>query len=232
MSGERQSICRLPMDNAAQTLQIRVHGVDGSIQTFTQHEDDLIRQTLDGFRPTRMLTQTKITIAGECSLTTFVPSQVTRVDLVTEHLSNWALPPGPVGAVELSEPAFRALVQDQPRRESRRASRAADKSVVALLDITVVGGQRVFLARQMAVERSAQQMQGFDTLFTTSSFWFLMRACGIAVLNVANLARFTVYRGPMQASADLRPGYHAHTSEPGNPHPQGGLSEIPEREAA
>ena len=138
MKAEPQSICPLPMNDAAPSVQIRVHGTDGSIQTFTQHGDNLVRHTLDGFEPARMFTQQRITIANGCSLTTFITSRVTRIDLVTEDLSNWNLPPGLVEAVELTEPAFRALTQDRPPRERQEASRSPDRSVMTLLDIAVV----------------------------------------------------------------------------------------------
>jgi hypothetical protein len=123
-------------DDSLLTAEIRVHGVDGSIQSFTQHEESLVK-----------------------------------------HI----------------------------RQE---ASRSPDDSVMALLEVVVVGGQRLFLAQEIPASPSGEHLPGFDSLFTASSFSFLMRTGGIAVLNVANLARFTIYPGPLQIWEEVWPANH------------------------
>jgi hypothetical protein len=221
------------LNNATETLQIRVHGIDGSVQTFTQRGGSLIGQTLKWFQPTYIFTQKRIQIPGERSLTTFFASQVTRIDLITEPRSNWKLPPDPVEAVELSERAFRSLAQAQQPREKQEASPPRDNAAMVLLDIALAGGQHVFLAQEMAGRPAPQAMQGFDTLFTTTCYSFLMRTGGVAVLNVANLVCFTIYPDPAQVSAvacaAVRP---RNNTEPGSPQRESGLPEIGEREAA
>jgi len=231
--GETQSLSPLPMNNTTQTVQIRVHGVDGSIRTFPQEGGSLIRQTLNWFQPTYIFTQKRIEIPGERSFTTFMVSQVTRIDLVTEPRSNWSLPPNVVEAVELSEPAFRTLARAPQPPERQKASLAPDDTAMVLIDIALSGGQHLFLAQEMAFSQPAQDMHMFGTLLTTTGFTFLMRTGGVAVLNVANVVCFTVYPDPAQLSADVSTAARQRCgTELRSPQRESGLPGIGEQEAA
>ena len=59
--------------SAGPGLQICIHGVDGSIATFAQNDPDLVNRTLNELNPAQILTLAKITIAGNHSVTTFIP---------------------------------------------------------------------------------------------------------------------------------------------------------------
>ena len=221
------------LSNATETVQIRVHGIDGSIRTFTQRFGSLVGQTLNWFQPTYIFAQKRIEIPDERSLTTFFSSQVTRIDLITEPRSNWSFPPDLVEAVELSERAFRALAQPQQPRERQETPPSRDNAAMVFLDIAMAGGQHVFLAQEMAGRPAPQEMQRFDTLLTTTCYSFRMCMGGVAVLNVANLVCFTIYPDPAQVSADGCAAVRQRKSAVlGSPQRQSGLPEIGEREAA
>ncbi len=221
------------MINPTETIEIRVHGVDGSIKKFTQRDGSLLRQTLDWFQPTRIFAQERIEIPGERSLTTFIASKVTRIDLVTEPRSLSYASLGPVEAVELSEPAFRALAQAQHPHEVPKASPPPPNTAMVFLHIALAGGNHVFLALEMPVSHTPQDMETFGTLLTSTSFSFLTRAGGVAVLNVANLIWFTVYPDPAQVSTDTPAAVpHTNATGPGSPHQQYEPLAIGEREAA
>ena len=222
-----------PMSNATETIEIHVHGIDGSIKKFTQRDGSLLRQTLDWFQPNHVFTQQRIEIPGEHSLTTFIASQVTRIDLVTEPHSLWNRAPGLVEAVELSEPAFRALAQGQQLHVVEKPSPPPDNTAMVLFDVALAGGKHVFLALETAVSQTPQNMESFSTLLTSTSFSFLTRTGGVAVLNVANLMWFTVYPDPAQVSMDARAAVlQRNATEPGSPQRQYGPLEIDEQEAA
>lgn len=222
-----------PMSNATETIEIHVHGIDGSIKKFTQRDGSLLQQTLDWFQPNHVFTQQRIEIPGEHSLTTFIASQVTRIDLVTGPHSLWNPAPGPVEAVELSEPAFRALSQGQQLHVVEKPSPPPDNTAMVLFDVALAGGKHVFLALETAVSQTPQNMESFSTLLTSTSFSFLTRTGGVAVLNVANLMWFTVYPDPAQVSMDVRAAVlQKNATEPGSPQRQHGPLEIDEQEAA
>ncbi len=222
-----------PMNNAPETIEIHVHGVDGSIKKFTQRDGSLLRQTLDWFQPNHIFTQQRIEIPGERSLTTLIASQVTRIDLVTEPRSTTNVSPGPVEAVELSEPAFRALAQGEHLHVVEKTSPPPDSTVMVLFDLALAGGKHVFLALETPVSHTPQNMESFSTLLTSASFSFLTRAGGFAVLNVANLMWFTVYPDPAEVSTAARAIVRLrNATEPGSPQRQYEALEIDEREAA
>lgn len=202
MKVDTQRHTLLPMNNTTESVQIRVHGVDGSIQTFTQRTDSLIRQTLDWLRPTFIFKQQRIEIPGEHSLTTFIATQVTRIDIVTEPRSSWNLPSELVQAVELSETAFRALAKSPEPPEVQKASPPLENTALVLIDIALTGGHHVFLAQETAVSQPSQTIESLSAFLATTSFAFLMRTGGVAVLNVANLVCFTVYPDLGQVSAE------------------------------
>ncbi len=221
------------MNNTTEIVQIRVHGVDGSIQTFTQRGGSLIRQTLAWFQPTCMFGQKWIEIPGERSSTTLIVSQVTRIDLVTEPRTNWSLPPASVEAVELSEPAFWALAEGQPPQAAQEASPAPDNTAMVLLDIALAGGRHVFLAQETAVSQPLPRPAEACPLARATSLSFLMRTGGVAVLNVANLVCFTVYPDPAQVLAVGRPTVSQRCgTELGSPQGQPGIPGLGERKAA
>jgi hypothetical protein len=231
--GETQSVSLRPMNNTTETIRIRVHGVDGSIRTFTQRGGGVIRQTLDWFHPTYLFAQQRIEIPGERSLTTFIASQVTRIDLVTEPRSNCHVPPDLVAAVELTEPAFQVLTQGEQPQEKPEESTLPHKTEKVLLDIALAGCQHVFLAQERAVSQPSQDMLRFSTLLTSKSLSFLMRTGGVAVLNIANLVCFTVYPDPAPVPAAVRATVRPReATELANPQRESGLPEIGEWEAA
>ena len=221
---------RLP---ATESVQFRVHGVDGSIRTFTQRDASLIRQTLNWLQPTYLFTQKRIEIPGDHGLTTFIADQVTRINLITDPCSNWHLPADLVEAVELSKPAFWALARGQQPQEAQKAPPAPGNTAMVLLDIALAGGQHVFLAQETTSPQPSQGMRSSGTFLTATSCSFLMRTGGVAVLNVANVMCFTPYPDPARASAGVwAAARQRNDNMHGNAQREAGLPEISERVAA
>jgi hypothetical protein len=196
------------MKNSNPSVRIRFHGVDGSVETFVQHEASLVKHILNGFQPARIFAQERITIAGGYSFTTVIASQVTRIDLVSPQLSEWDFPDGVVGAVELSERTFRGLVSDPQLKESPETSRR--DSTMAFLDIAMVRGRHSFLAMELAAGPAADQINGLHLLPGLS---FRMRLGGISLLNFANLSRLTIHPGTAQAPAGSWFAHHPNCPE-------------------
>jgi hypothetical protein len=73
------------MKRPTQRRQIHIHKVDGSVVTLTPSEAGLENCILNDFRPARIFNQEKITIAGNHSVTSFNPSSITRIDLITDR---------------------------------------------------------------------------------------------------------------------------------------------------
>jgi hypothetical protein len=70
-------------------LRIRIHGIDGSLDTFTLTEPALIDRTLNELNPALVFTQDTIAVADADSQAAFLPPLLTRIDLITDRLSVW-----------------------------------------------------------------------------------------------------------------------------------------------
>ncbi|MGB8369262.1 MAG: hypothetical protein ACLPYZ_04675 [Limisphaerales bacterium] len=198
------------MNPPIQGLQIHIHKVDGSVETFTQSEAGLVNSILNEFHPARIFTREKIIIADGNSLTSFPVHQVVRIDLVSEHLSHWILPPEIVDAVELTETKFRALLQNPELGDWWNQAQAQEAPVVAFLDVEMAGQQPLFLALEVPLEPPADRPEAIlYPLYplTTPTLCFRMRTGGIAALNLLHLIRFTLFPAPQPAPAEAWPAH-------------------------
>jgi hypothetical protein len=199
-----------PMQDANTSLQIRIQGVDGSVATFTQNEPDVVNRTLDEINPARILTQTKISIAGNHSITTFIPSLVTRIDLITDRLSVWDYPFVIGALVELTEAEFHRFLHDL----QQRGQPCTSGDFPVFLEIEMVNGQRSFLWMEIVAGLPAERLLKIYSLFKERSLIFGLRAGGIGVLNLANMVRFTVHPDPLAGPEEAWPAHQTNGSQP------------------
>ena len=198
------------MKNKNTALEIRIYGADGGVETFTQQEDALAENILKDILPARLFTSDKIVIAGDFSLTAFVPARLSRIDFIKEGVACWAFPAGIVDAIELSEKEFRAQahLDDPEHLEKREQARVSGEFAVGFVDIEMTGDLHVFLGVEFVVGLPVERLQRINLLLSAPSVHFRMRKGGIAALNLANLVRFTLYPGPAHAPADAWPAHH------------------------
>ena len=198
------------MQDAGSSLQIHIHSVDGSMATFVQNDPDLINRTLDELNPARILTQTKISIAGNHSVTTFIPPLITRIDLITDRLSVWDFP-FVIGALEeLTETEFQEFLHDRRKQVQPRTS--GDYPV--FLEIEMVNGQRSFLWMEIIAGLPKDRLRRIYSLLKERSLIFGLRTGGIGVLNLANMVRFSVHPDLLARPAKVQPDHQAKCSQP------------------
>ena len=205
------------MNHPAQSLQIHIHKVDGSVETFTQSEAGLVNGILNEFHPARIFTREKIIIADGNSLTSFPVSKLVRIDLVSGSSPHWILPPEIVNAVELTETEFRVQIQNPELGDWWNQARAQETSAVAFLDVEMTGQQPLFLALEIPLEPPADRPEAIlYPLYplTKPTLCFRMRTGGIAALNLLHLIRFTLFPAPQQAPAEAWSAHQANGSQP------------------
>ena len=199
------------MTNKIQGLRICVHGTDGSIETFSQHQELVAARIFGGLQPARLFAAGKITIAGEYSLTVFVASRITRIDFIRGEFPNWEYPPDVAEVVELSEAEFngKAHLGDPARMEKREQARVTGVTVMRFVDIRMLGGRHVFLALVRVVDLPVERLNALHFLLSAPALHFRLQQGGVGVLNLANMERFTVYPGPDRAPVDAWPAHHS-----------------------
>jgi len=199
------------MKNKKMLLEIQIHGASGSDKTFVQDDKALASRILDGLHPARLFATGKITIAGECSLTAFVTSQVTRIDFISETFVCWEFPEGVSDMVEMSEEEFhqRLYKNGMEQMEKREKPQTPGDFTMRFLHVEMLGGQQIFLAIEFVVELPAERLNKIHFLLSAPALHFRLRQGGIGVLNLANMVRFTTYPGPDRTPADAWPAHHA-----------------------
>jgi len=192
-------------------LQIRIHIQGGAIETFFQNDPAAATRILQGIHPAKLFGANRIAIAGEHSLTAFISCRITRVDFLSEGFALWEFPPGILDVVELSEKEFRdrTHLDDPARLEKRKNPKHPGEFAVVFVDMEMAGGQRIFLAVEIMISLPAERLQRLNLLLASPALHCRLRQGGVAVLNLANLVRFTSYPGPDRSPADAWPAHHA-----------------------
>ncbi|MGA3267455.1 MAG: hypothetical protein ABSE16_11600 [Verrucomicrobiota bacterium] len=173
-------------------LQVRIHGIDGSTETFIQNDPDLANSTLARLNPVSLFTEDKITVADEHSESTYFPPLVARIDLVTDRFSVWDFPFFLGAPVELTELEFMQCLQNL--KPLQTADPQSDVSV--FLDLQMVSGQRIFLWMEVVGGLQAGRLHRIYSLLKERRLIFGLRTGGIGVLNLANLVHFSVHPEP------------------------------------
>jgi hypothetical protein len=202
--------CRQVFANQNHTMEIRIHTRSGSIESFFQDNPADVATILKRIQSTKVFGSEIITIAGDYSLTTFVPSQINRVDLMTEDAPPWKYPPGISDVVELSEDEFRegSHLNDPARLERRRTPKQTGEFALVFVDVEMTGGSRIFLASKITVGLPAERLQRLRTLFSSAALHFRRPQGGTSILNLKNIVRFTINPGPDATPTDAWPAHH------------------------
>ena len=191
-------------------MEIRIHTCGGSVETFFQDNPALAARILKGIQSRSVFTGDIITIAGDYSLTTFVASRVSRVDLIAEDLSLWKRPTEILDVVELSEEEFRerSHVNDPARLERRRSPKRTGEFAVVIVEVEMTGGNQIFLAVEIKVPLEAERLHRLHMLFSAPAVHFRLPQGGTAILNLKNLVRVTFHPGPDVTPIDAWPAHH------------------------
>jgi hypothetical protein len=195
--------------NNAPYLQIRFHLSDGSVQEFFQEHEDAAKRILANLRPGQLFKQARIMIAGTYSMTGFIPSHVSKIDLVSPNLACWEFPAKLSDVVELSEARFRELSGlDTETLQKRGQMRVPGDAFVAFVDLEMRSAKHVYLMIEGAVDLPAERFSRVQFLISGTQFHARLPEGGMSFVNLANLVRFTLYPGPEVAPADAWCAHH------------------------
>jgi hypothetical protein len=177
------------MSETDSRLQIRVYAIDGSTQIIVQTDPDLIQQTLTNLHPTAICAQNRTTIMDEGVAVSLVIPLITRIDLVTKHLSVWDFPFVLGAPVEITEAEFRDGLSNLHRWEPSGSSGAKP----VFLELRMIDGQCVYLWIEVVAGVSAAHLTRIHSLLKERLLVFGLRTGGIGLLNLSNIAHFSVH---------------------------------------
>src|SRR5436190_5839955 len=185
-------------------LTIRFHLTDGSVQSFVQNDTAAAQKLWHALDPTRLFARQRIVIGSEHSKAVFVSAEIIRIDFVGDDFDCWEFPGGYSDIVELSEEEFREHAHlDQPALMARRAQPTpVGDLLVSFVQLQMRGGRPLFVMVEVPVKLPAESQSFMNFLLSKASVHMRLRSGGIGVLNLANLAAYTVYPGVAQLPAD------------------------------
>jgi hypothetical protein len=185
-------------------LTIRFHLTGGSVHSFTQTNDAAARKLWDAVEPARLFARPRIVVGSEHSKAVFVSAEIVRVDFLHESLQCWEFPGGYSDIVELSEEEFRHHAHlDQPALMAKRDQPTpAGDLLVSFVELHMRGGRPLFVMVEAPAKLPAESQSFMQFMLSKAAIHMRLRGGGIGVLNLANLAGYTVYPGVAQIPAD------------------------------
>lgn len=176
------------------SLQVRIHGIDGSTQTFALGNPEFAKRALRELHPALLFSRDEITVAGDHSQSTLFLPLVARVDLITDRLSPFNFPSVLGFLSELTGAEFLA------RLRAAREQPVSNSEAPVLLSLELAGGQHTFLWAHLPAGMPAARMDTINRTLKERRLIFCRRRGGIGVLNLANLVRFSVHPKPPTAA--------------------------------
>lgn len=186
-------------------LTIRFYLTDGSVHSFTQHDATINKKLWDGIEPSRLFVHPRIVVGSEYSKSVFVAAEIIRVDFVHDSFQCWEFPRGYSDIVELSEEEFRAHAWlDEPSMMRKRDyPTTPGDPLVSFIQLQMRGGgQPLFAMVEAAAKLPAESQTFMQFMLSKASIHMRLRGGGIGVVNLANLAGYTVYPGVAQIPSD------------------------------
>ena len=185
-------------------LTIRFHLTDGSVHSFVQRDPATARKIRENVDPARLFACPRLVIGSEHSKAVFVSEEIIRVDFLQDGFQCWEFPGGYSDIVELSEEEFREHAHlDQPSQMTKREQPTpVGDLLVSFAQLQMRGGRPQFVMIEIPVKLRAESQTFMHFMLSKGSVHMRLRGGGIGVLNLANLAGYTVYPGVAQIPAD------------------------------
>jgi hypothetical protein len=185
-------------------MLVRVHLTDGSVESFTQADEATARKTWDSIDPVRLFAQPRVVIAGACSKSVFVGPEILRIDFVQHFCPCWKFPQGYSDVVELSEADFRKNAHlDEPElMPKREQGTPVGDLLVSFLKLQFRRTAPLFLMAEASVKLPVENQSFMRFLLSKTGFHMRLRGGGVGVVNLAQLAGYTVYPGVAQIPSD------------------------------
>ena len=185
-------------------LTIRFQLTDGSVHSFVQADAGAARKLWDDIDPARLFAHPRIVIGSEHSKAVFVSAETIRVDFLQDSLQCWDFPGGYSDIVELSEEEFRehAHLDEPSKMVKREQPTPVGDLLVSFVKLQMRGSPPLFVMVEVPVKLPAESQSFMHFLLSKTSVHMRLRGGGIGVLNLANLAGFTVYPGVAQLPSD------------------------------
>src|SRR6266404_4729007 len=142
------------MSRSRAALEIRFQFVDGSEETFIQHDAERAENFLNVINPAHLFNQSRIVIADDYSKSVFVCSQINRIGFFFQGHGFSHIPADHADLVELTEAEFRKHVPSSNPSgiQKRTQDRRVGDLLVSFLNLRMRGGSHAYLMNETLVK--------------------------------------------------------------------------------
>ena len=188
-------------------MVVRIHLADGSTESFIQTDEATAMKIWQSIDPVRLFAQPRLVIAGIYSKSVFVGSEISRIDFVQQFCPCWQFPEGYSDIVELSEEEFRKHAHlDEPELMPKREQCIpVGDLLVSFLKLQFKSRAPIFVMAELSVKLPAENQSFMRFLLSKTGFHMRLQGGGVGVVNLAQLAGYTVYPGVAQVPSDSWP---------------------------
>ncbi len=185
-------------------MAIRIHLMGGSVESFTQSDPAKVQRMWQSVDPVRLFAQQRLVIAGTHSKSVFVCSEIIRIDFMQKDCACWTFPEGYSDVVELSEADFRKHAHlDKPNLMPRREQPTpAGDLLVSFLKLMFRQSPPIFVMTEFSVKLPVENQSFMRFLLSKTGFHMRISGGGTSLVNLANLAGYTVYPGVAEIPGD------------------------------
>ena len=196
-----------PQDTGSPAMIVRIHLSNGSVESFIQADEATARKTWQAIDPLRLFAQQRVVIAGTYAKSVYVGSEIVRIDFVQHFCPCWEFPQGYSDVVELSEADFRKYAHlDQPELMAKREQHTpVGDLLVSFLHLQFRSSASLFVMTEFSVKLPAENQSFMRFLLSKTGFHMRLQGGGVGVVNLAQLAGYTVYPGVAQVPSDAWP---------------------------
>jgi len=178
-------------------VEVHLSLVDGSVHRFRQNDFATFAKFLPLLQPAKVFGQTQIVIAGPRSIHGFHCSQVERIDLIVDSLPDyWTMPPFLVQTEEITRIEFEQIVGLDPNGGLASRNGPEGEIVQSYVEFEFQSGNRAHVRYHIRTRSAIEQRNTIQHLLTQGTMWFRRADKGYALVNVANLGRYSIFPGP------------------------------------
>jgi hypothetical protein len=194
----------LQINRSNPPLTIRFYLTEGSVHEFMQADVRINERLWNEIEPSRLFARQRIIVGSEHSKSVFVASEIIRVDFVHESFQCWEFPAGYADIVELTEDEFRHHVHLDQRElmVKRNEPTPPGDLLVSFLKLQMRGVRPLFIMVEVPAKLPVENQFFMQFMLSKGAVHMRLRSGGMGVLNLANLAGFTVYPGVAQIPSD------------------------------
>ncbi len=179
-------------------IEVHISLADGSVYRFEQREAELAREALRNLQPSKVFSESTLTVAGEYHTTTFPTSFVTRVELRMDEQPSWSFILNLTDVIWISEKRFRDKVKHESGNQSlrREQPRREGESFVGYDEVELVSGEFIYLEIHGITGPRAVRARAVSRLLESPSLSARHEDGRWVIMNPRNILCLSSYPGP------------------------------------